>query len=85
MPTGVPINRQWIYVLKNGTFVVEWGEDLAQDLWSGDFLHPIRSEYSHPIRDDELELLKRAGRVESYDAQRVFVFSLPEPPRRTME
>jgi hypothetical protein len=85
MPTGIPINRQWIYILKNGSPVVEWGEGLAQDMLSGEFLHPAEGDYSHAIRDDELEMLKRAGRVESYDAQQVYIYSLPELPRRMME
>ena len=85
MPSGVPIDRQWIFVLDDGRPVVDWGDDLVQDLFSGDFLESNRKDAGHPIRDDELEMLKRAGRVERFDARHVYVFSLPERPRPTIE
>jgi hypothetical protein len=58
---------------------------LAQDILSGDFFTSKRSADSHPIRDDELEMLVRAGRVERFDTRHVYIFSLPERPRPTME
>jgi len=85
MATGKPINRQWIYMLKDGTSVIEWEEGLVQDLLSGDFLRPAKSEFSHPIRDDELDMLLRAGRVDRYDAREVYVNSMPEQLRRTLD
>ena len=85
MPTGLPINRQWVYMLKNGTPVFDWGDGLAQDLLSGEFIHFDRGDFSHAIQDDELEMLKRAARIERYDADRVYVYSMPEPPRSTLE
>lgn len=85
MPSGVPISRQWVYILKNGTMVFDWGDGLAQDLLSGDFLQFDRGDISHTIQDDELELLKRAARVERYDQERVYVYFMPEPPRNTIE
>lgn len=85
MPGGVPLDRQWIFVLMDGATVFDWGDGLAQDLLNGAFLPFVRNELCHPIRDDELEVLKRAGRVERYDSQRVYVYNLPEPPRQTLE
>lgn len=85
MPSGVPIDRQWIYVLDDGRSIIDWGDDLVQDLLSGDFYTIVDSDYSHPIRDDELEMLKRAGRVEKFNARHVYIFTLPERPRPTME
>jgi hypothetical protein len=85
MATGKPINRQWIYTLKDGTMVVEWEEDLVQDLLSGDFLRPSENDFSHPIRDDELSMLLRAGRVDRFDTREVYVNSLPEHPRRMLD
>ncbi|UCD99156.1 MAG: hypothetical protein JSV42_00075 [Chloroflexota bacterium] len=85
MQSGVPIDRQWIYVLEDGRPIIDWGEDLIQDILSGDFFPAKRSEDSHPIRDDELDMLKRAGRVERFDARHVYIFSLPERPRPTIE
>jgi ribosomal protein L31 len=85
MQSGTPIDRQWISVLKDGRPVLDWGGDLVQDLLSGAFITVEKSEFSHPVRDDELDLLKRAGRVERFDARHVYIYSLPERPQQTME
>ena len=85
MPIGKPFNRHLIYVLNNGTPVLEWDEDLAQDLLTGDFIHCTRSDLSHSIRDDELDILVRAGRVERFNEREVYIYALPEPPRRTLD
>jgi hypothetical protein len=85
MVSGVPIDRQLIFVLQDGTAVLDWGNDLVQDLLSGDFIHTMKGDYSYPIRDDELEILRRAGRVESYDSRQVRIFSLPERPQQTLD
>jgi hypothetical protein len=85
MPSGVHIDRQWVYVLEDGRPVIDWGDDLLQDILSGDFINSNRGDDGHPIRDDELEMLQRAGRVERFDARQVFIFALPERPRPTIE
>jgi hypothetical protein len=85
MPSGVPIDRQWVYVLEDGRPVIDWGDDLLQDLLSGDFLNSDRGDDGHPIRDDELEMLTRAGRIERFDSRHVYIFALPERPRPTIE
>jgi hypothetical protein len=85
MPSGVPISRQWISVLQDGTPVVEWEAGLVQDLLSGDFIDASTCGFRHAIEDGELEVLRRAGRVESYNSWQVVIFALPEPPRRTLE
>ena len=85
MRNGVPFDRQWVYVLEDGRPVIDWGDDLLQDLLSGDFINSSRGDDGHPIRDDELEMLQRAGRVERFDSRDVYIFSLPERPRPTIE
>jgi hypothetical protein len=85
MRNGVPFDRQWVYVLEDGRPVIDWGDDLLQDILSGDFINSSRGDDGHPIRDDELEMLERAGRVERYDSRHVYIFSLPERPRPTIE
>lgn len=79
--TGSPISRQWIYMLTNGSPVIDWGDGKVQDMYSGDFLPFEERDYSHSITDRELDVLRNAGRVASYDTKNVFVNSLPEPPR----
>ena len=85
MPSGLPIDRQWVFVLDDGRPVVDWGDDLIQDLLNGDFLESNRKDPGHPIRDDELDMLKRAGRIERYDSRHVYIYTLPERPRPTIE
>jgi hypothetical protein len=82
MTNGLPINRHLIVVLMNGAAVIDWGEGLGVDLFSGEFLQFKQSDYCHAIQDEELEMLKKAGRIVSYDQREVFVSSLPEMPRR---
>lgn len=85
MPSGIPIQRQWILALKNGSFVIDWGDDLYQDILTGDFESRVDISSATPITDDELNLLRRAGRVESFDSRQVYVRSLPERPHRPID
>ena len=85
MPTGTIIERQWILLLKDGTVVIDWGDGLYQDVYSGDFSECQEGEISHRVQDDDLELLKRTGRVEYFDAHKVYFNMLPERPARTIE
>ncbi len=85
MPSGIPIDRQWVYVLDDGRPVIDWGDDLVQDILNGDHITSNRGDDGHPIRDDELEMLKRAGRVERYDSRHIYIFALPERPKPTLE
>ena len=82
---GTPINRQWVIVLKNGCTVIDWGDDIYQDVMSGDFLKVKESDVSHHILNHELEILVKAGRVASYDSLVVKINSLPERTQRTFE
>jgi hypothetical protein len=85
MPGGVPIDRQWIYILRDGRTVLDWGDGLVQDLLNGEFVNFSKESISHPIQDDDLEMLKRAGRVERFNDRQVYVYSLPERPQPTLE
>jgi hypothetical protein len=85
MPSGLPIDRQWVFVLEDGRPVVDWGDELVQDLLRGEFFSSEESKISHPIRDDELEILQRAGRIEKFNSRHIFIYTLPERPRPTIE
>lgn len=85
MPSGVPIDRQWVFVLEDGRPVVDWGDELVQDLLRGEFFSSEESKISHPIRDDELEILQRAGRIARFNSRHIFIYTLPERPRPTIE
>ncbi len=79
--SGTPINREWIYMLQNGTPVIDWGDGRVQDMYTGEFMPFHERDYSHGITDHELDVLKNAGRVSEYDSKNVWVNALPEPPR----
>ena len=85
MSTGTQIARQHIHVLKDGTFVVDWGDGRVQDLMTGEFMRIDDSEFLHVIYDAELDILTRRGRVLDYTSQDVFLAPLPESGRRTLD
>ena len=85
MPTGTPINRQWLYTLSDGTLVMDWGEGQAQDVYTGEFIPFEIGVDSYGVTDQELDMLVRAGQVVSYDTQTVYFTSLPEPPLNTLD
>ena len=80
MSGGIAISRQWILVLLDGSVVVDWGNGLAVDLAKGEFVQFSDSKVSHPVSDDDLSILKRMGRVASFDQMLVYVTTMPEPP-----
>jgi hypothetical protein len=80
MPGGMAINRQWVFVLKDGTIIMDWGDGRAVDLARGEFIEFKEATYSHPVQDNELEVLRRMGRVASFDSLVIFVTSMPELP-----
>ncbi len=83
--SGTPINRHWILVLKDGSIVIDWGDDLYQDIRTGEFLSIREEDYSHHILNQELDWLVKIGRVATYDAKLVHIHSLPERPQRTID
>ena len=84
MPTGNPVGRHCIVVLKDGNTVIDWGNSRYQELLSGEYIQCQEEDISHSILNDELEVLKRAGQVEHYDTVNVYLVSIPEPPRKTI-
>lgn len=80
MPNGIAIRREIIIVLDDGTPLLDWDQGVGIDLLRGEFIRYSKMPYSHPIQDDELEILKRAGRVISYDSHEVVFSTLPERP-----
>lgn len=85
MALGIPVNRQMVIVLKDGSIVIDWGDGLYQDIRSGEFMAVPESQYSHHILNEELDWLIKIGRVASYDKDTVQCHSLPERPQRTIE
>ena len=85
MPGGIAVNRHWIFVLKDGRIVIDWGDQCFQDLLDGEFFSDIDQAGSHTILDDELAWLKRTGSIEGFDNHTVFVGGLPQRPQPTLD
>lgn len=85
MTTGLPIPRGWILMTKNGEVVLDWGDGRVQDVLTGEFLQPRDPDFGRPATDGDLEVLRKSGRVESFDARTVYLRPLPEPPRPSLE
>ncbi|MEO8609605.1 MAG: response regulator [Chloroflexota bacterium] len=79
--SGSAVPRHFVFIMSDGTFVVQWDESRVQDLLSGQYL-PLRDDgFGHAISDYELDQLKSAGRVEFYNRAWVWLYALPEPNR----
>ena len=78
MPNGIPVSRQWISVLPDGKIVLDWGNGRGVDLTDGETVRFSPDAYTTPVSDEDLDLLKRMGRVLSYDHSTIYVPSLPE-------
>ncbi len=85
MPAGTPFPRQFVLMLDDGRVVLDWGGGQYQDVFSGDFTEDLSSLISHTIMDDELEILKRAGRVDHFDRMQVYFLGLRERPFKTID
>jgi len=85
MPNGTPINRQWVFVTRDGIIAIDWGNGLAQDIATGEFFEYHPTAYTRPADDLELEQLVRMGCAEGFDDNNVYVYALPERPQRTLD
>lgn len=79
--SGSAVPRETVFILADGTFVVQWDEKQVQDLLSGQYRQFADEQYGHAITDYELNQLKSAGRVEHYNRHFVWLFALPEVGR----
>jgi CheY-like chemotaxis protein len=70
-----------VFVLDNGECVVQWEERRVQDIMTGAYIPYTVKRFGRPVADYDLERLKAAGCVESYDRQFVWLFALPEAGR----
>ncbi|MGQ9887003.1 MAG: response regulator [Aggregatilineales bacterium] len=79
--SGSPVPRRAVFILADGSFVVQWDEGRVQELLSGRYRKIEDSDYGHAITNYELNQLKAAGRVEHYDQRFVWLYALPETNR----
>lgn len=82
---GTPVARQYIITLRDGSIAVDWGNGLYQDVYTGAFIQLSETQISHTTTDIELDTLRFAGYVASYDSLIVALIGLPERPQKTMD
>lgn len=80
-----PVPRQAVFIMADGSFVVQWDEARVQDLLTGRYRAFTREGFGHHITDDELTQLKAAGRVEHFNRSYVWLYALPEGHRFDVE
>lgn len=85
MASGIPVNRQWVVVMRDGRVSIEWREGEFQDALSGEVYPSNSSQISHPVTNEDLDRLKRAGRVEEFTERVVYFLGLTEVPRKTLD
>lgn len=85
MISGTPVGREFIFVLSDGAFVVDWGDHSVQDVFSGEFLRYEDKDFGHPITDVELDWLVKRGRVGGFDSRTVYLLALPEGQRKALD
>jgi CheY-like chemotaxis protein len=80
--SGAAIVRHQVFMLADGTYVVQWDDKRVQELLTGEYReYDHQRDFGHAITDHELKQLKVGGRVEHYTRQYVWLNSLPERGR----
>lgn len=77
MHEGTPIPRQFLLVSNDGHFVIDWGDEKYQDLFSGERVDVKGDVELTIIKPEELAWLKKTGTISHFDDQTVFIYSLP--------
>lgn len=80
MAAGTAFNRHWVIALADGSIVIDFGDNLYQDLATGVFRKDVNQAGSHTILDGELAWLKRTGHIFDFDHDSVYISGLPERP-----
>lgn len=78
---GSAVPRYQVFVLGDGTYVVQWTETSVQDVLSGAYREYQLQDFGHRITDQELDQLKSAGVIEDFDQAYVWIYALPEDNR----
>jgi thermostable 8-oxoguanine DNA glycosylase len=73
----LPVPRRRVFVLIDGTFVVQWEANQVQELLTGRYQVYEQARFGASITDWELKQLKDKGVVEHYDAELVYLCPLP--------
>lgn len=87
---GSAVSRHLVFVLADGTPVVQWSERQVQEIATGRYRPYGGTDFGRPITDFELAQLQDGGNVEFFNRTYVWLYPLPEggrfvPQPRTQE
>jgi len=85
MPFGTPVGRHCVITLRTNDIVVDMGDGNFLNIHTGAFCDCSEADISHTTLDSELEVLRLAKLVDSYDAHKVYITALQYPHRSTIE
>lgn len=78
MPDGVPISRQFFLVTKKGNFVIDWGNNVYQDIYTSEKIELEENEFTYMAKDSELMILKQNGVICDFDQNTVHIYPMED-------
>jgi len=78
MPDGVPISRQFFLVTQKGNFVIDWGNNVYQDIYTSEKIEIEENEFTYVAKDSELMMLKQNGVIWDFDQFTVYIFPMED-------
>ncbi|MBI9049712.1 MAG: hypothetical protein JEZ00_09850 [Anaerolineaceae bacterium] len=85
MPGGIPVDRHWVLVLQNGTVLIDWGNQLYQDVDTGVFLELEENLMAQSAPEEMLKVLKQRSIIVDWDDRVVYFNYLPERPSKPID
>jgi hypothetical protein len=82
MNEGIAIQRQFVLVSNQGNIVIDWGSQLYQDVFSGEYLSFKKDQLLNPIQEQDLLWLKNSGIILSFNVQHVYFTNLPQAVKK---
>ncbi len=76
-----PMPRNQVFILDDGSVVVQWTEARVQDIQTGVYRNYSPKDFGRRLNDYELERLKEQGIIEEYNRSSVWLYALPEGER----
>lgn len=78
MPDGVPVSRQFVLITQKGNCVVDWGNHVYQDIYTGERILLGENEFTYSVKDIELMMLKQYGIIYGFDQFTVYVYPMQD-------
>jgi hypothetical protein len=85
MPEGVPVSRQFFLVTQKGNFVVDWGNNVYQDVYSGSKVELEETDFTYMVKDDELMMLKQNKVICDFDQYTVYIYPMRDVFNSSLE